>query len=127
MQWYIGVLKKYVVFSGRASRKEYWTFFVISLVVTIVLGILDGVIGTKSPDAAMGTLGGLYSLAVFLPSLAVLVRRLHDISKSGWWVLIGIIPFLGWIVLLIFAALGGTPGSNQFGPAPASAGGLATA
>ena len=112
---YLAVLRKYVEFSGRATRREYWTFILINLVISLILSFIDRSLGFASADTGVGLLSGIYSLAVFLPSLAVMVRRLHDTGRSGWWVLIGLIPFIGWIVLLIFALLEST-GDNEYGP-----------
>ena len=111
MNYYIECWKKYVEFSGRARRKEYWMFILFNLIASIVAGVIDGVLGTM-------TIGYLYSLAVLLPSLAVSARRLHDTDRSGWWLLIGLIPILGWIVLLVFMCMDSTPGENRFGPNP---------
>ncbi|MBS3902946.1 MAG: DUF805 domain-containing protein [Anaplasmataceae bacterium] len=110
---YIGVLKKYAVFDGRAGREEFWTFTLINLAINVVLNVLSGVIGI-----IFSMIGMIFGLAVLIPGLAVGVRRLHDIGKSGWWILIGFIPVLGWIVLLIFALMKGESGSNQYGPNP---------
>ena len=118
MNWYLEVLKKYAVFSGRARRKEYWMFFLFNLIITLVLALIDSLMGTFSPQAGLGLLSGLYSLAVLIPSIAVTVRRLHDTGRSGWWILIGLIPFIGGIVLLIFMVLDSEPGANQYGPNP---------
>jgi uncharacterized membrane protein YhaH (DUF805 family) len=112
MKWYLQVLKKYAVFSGRARRKEYWMFLLISIIISIVLAIIDGVVGTA-------ILGLVYSLAVLVPSIAVAVRRMHDIDKSGWWLLISFVPIIGIIVVLVFACMAGTPEDNRFGPPPA--------
>ena len=117
MQWYTEVLKKYAVFSGRARRKEFWMFALINIGISIVLSILDAIIGTRT-DSGFGILSGIYSLAVLLPSLAVGVRRLHDTGRSGWWILIGLIPLIGAIVLIVFYAQEGKPGDNQYGPDP---------
>jgi uncharacterized membrane protein YhaH (DUF805 family) len=111
MQWYLAVLKNYVGFSGRARRKEYWTFTVISVLIMVVLMIIDKAAGT-------GFLTGIYGLAVLIPSLAVTVRRLHDTGRSGWWVLIGLIPFVGGLILLVFTFLEGQPNANDYGPNP---------
>ncbi len=118
MNWYIGVLKKYAVFSGRARRKEYWFFALFSLIISIVLGIIDGTIGTFSAEAGMGLLGGIYSLAILIPSIAVSVRRLHDTGRSGWWLFIGLIPLIGAIVILVFVLQNSQPGSNDYGENP---------
>ena len=117
MQWYLDVLKKYVVFSGRARRKEFWMFTLFSAIISIVLSVIDRAIGTDS-STGTGLLGGIYSLLVLLPSLAVTVRRLHDTNRSGAWIFIGLIPIIGWIVLLIFTVQEGTPGENSHGPDP---------
>lgn len=111
MDWYIGVLKKYVEFNGRARRTEYWMFFLFNFIVSFVLGFIDGLLGT-------GVLGLIYALAVLLPSLAVAVRRLHDTGRSGWWVLIGLIPLIGVIVLIYFFVLDSETGDNAYGPSP---------
>jgi uncharacterized membrane protein YhaH (DUF805 family) len=120
MNWYLAVLKKYAVFSGRAQRKEYWMFFLFNIIIAILLGIIEVVIGI-SPDADESILANIYSLAILLPSLAVSVRRLHDIGRSGWWLLIGLIPLIGVIVLFVFAVQDGQPGPNQYGPNPKEA------
>jgi len=121
MNWYLDVLKKYAVFSGRARRKEYWMFVLFNLIVAIILGIVDSMMGTISEPYGVGMLGGLYSLAVLLPGIAVGVRRLHDTDRSGWWLLISLIPVIGWIVLIVFFVQDSTPGENRFGPNPKGA------
>lgn len=88
MEWYLKVLKNYAVFEGRARRKEYWMFVLVNLIVEIILSVIGSLLHIRQ------FLTGLYSLAVFLPSLAVSVRRLHDSGRSGLWVLIGLIPFI---------------------------------
>jgi len=120
MYWYLKVLKNYVGFSGRARRKEYWMFTLFSLIASILLGIGDVVLGTFNEASGWGLLGALYLLAVFLPSVAVSVRRLHDIDKSGWWLLLILVPLVGALVLLVFAIMEGTRGDNRFGPDPKS-------
>lgn len=120
MSWYLAVLKKYAVFSGRARRKEFWYFTLFNVIVSIVLAAVDAAIGTLNTDSGIGLLSGIYSLAVIIPSIAVSVRRLHDIGRSGWWVLIGLIPLVGAIVLLIFNVQDSQPGENQYGPNPKS-------
>ena len=118
MNWYLEVLKKYAVFGGRARRKEYWYYFLFNALIAIVLGIIDGVTGTFSREVGLGLLGGLYSLAVFIPGFAVSVRRLHDTGKSGWWLLIPLVPLVGVIVFLVFMVKDSEPGENQYGPNP---------
>jgi len=115
MNWYLDVLKKYAVFEGRARRKEYWMFVLFNIIIGLALMLLEGRIG------AGGILSMVYSLAVLVPSLAVSVRRLHDTDRSGWWLLIGIIPLIGGIILLIFMVGDGVPGENQYGPDPKAA------
>ncbi len=126
MNYYMDVLRKYFVFSGRARRKEYWMFFLFNLLATIVLAFIDSAIGMYSTENGIGLLSGVYSLAVLIPSLAVGVRRLHDTGKSGWWLLIALVPFVGSIVLLVFFVLDSDPGSNQYGPNPKLSGPGAT-
>ena len=121
MSWYLAVLKKYTQFSGRAHRTEYWMFVVVNLAIIIAISIVEGIFGGP------GVLGAIYGLAVLLPSLAVGVRRLHDIGKSGWWLLIGLVPVVGIIVLIVFAAQDGQPGTNTYGPNPKAAGAPAAA
>ena len=109
--------KKYAVFSGRARRKEYWLFYVGCLLAALVGGFIDGFFVFVS-DMGLGLFGGLVTLGVIIPSVAVGVRRLHDTGRSGWWLLISIIPIVGWIVLIIFWCLDGTKGANRFGEDP---------
>ncbi len=117
MHWYIDVLRKYTVFEGRARRKEYWIFALISALILIFLSLIDEMTGWKVWDDE-GVLSLVYSIAVFVPTLAVVVRRLHDTDRSGWWVLIALIPLVGAIVLLVFLILKGNEGDNRFGPDP---------
>ena len=121
MSWYLEALKKYAVFSGRARRKEYWYFVLFNIIVAIVLSLIDLLLGTFSSASNIGLLSGIYGLAVIIPTLAVTVRRLHDIDRTGWWILINLIPLIGTIVLLVFEVTPGTPGSNRFGPDPKGA------
>jgi uncharacterized membrane protein YhaH (DUF805 family) len=121
MQWYTDVIKKYVVFSGRARRKEFWMFVLFNAVISIVLSLIDRIIGTDYGSSGGGVLSTIYSLAVLLPSLGVTWRRLHDTNRSGWWVLIGLIPCVGWIILIVFYATEGVAGDNQYGPDPKAA------
>lgn len=118
MDWYVTVLKKYAVFSGRAQRAEYWYFILFNLLVMIGLAIVDSTTGSFSGDMGMGLLSGLYYLGVLVPSVAVTVRRLHDTSRSGWWLLIGLVPFLGGLILLFFTVQDSQPGSNEYGLNP---------
>jgi uncharacterized membrane protein YhaH (DUF805 family) len=125
VSWYLEALKKYAVFSGRSRRMEYWYFVLFNIIVGVVLALIDMLIGTFSAVSNIGLLSGIYSLAVLIPTLAVMVRRLHDIDRTGWWILINLIPLIGAIVLLVFALTPGTPGSNSYGPDPKQATGEA--
>jgi len=122
LNWYLEVLKKYAVFGGRAGRPEYWYFVLFNVAASLILEFLDGLFGTFSNSARIGLLGSLYSLAVLCPTIGVGMRRLHDINRSGWWLLIGFIPIVGWIVLIVWAATGSDPGQNQYGSGPEPAG-----
>ena len=104
------LLQKYVNFSGRAMRSEYWWYVLFVVIVAVVLAIIDNLVIGAS------LLGSIWSLATLLPSLGVSVRRLHDLDKSGWWLLLGFIPLIGALVLLYWFCLPGTPGDNRFGP-----------
>ena len=121
MSWYLAVLKKYAVFNGRARRKEYWYFVLFHTVIFIVLTLMDIMIGTYSYEDDVGLLSGLYALGVLIPSIAVIVRRLHDIDRNGWWLLIALIPIVGIIVLLVFMVLDSKTGENRYGPNPKDA------
>ena len=101
--------RKYVVFSGRAQRPEYWYWFLFEVLVSILAAIVDYAI------FGIGLISTLTGVGLLLPSLAVKVRRLHDIDRSGWWMLIMLVPVGGLIILIVFACLRGTPGPNRFG------------
>ena len=118
MNWYLSAFKKYAVFTGRARRKEYWFFQLFNTLFLVALLGVDAITGMMRAHAGIGLLSGLFGLATFLPSLGVLVRRLHDTGRSGWWILIGLVPFVGGIVLLVFMFLDSQPGNNQYGPNP---------
>ncbi len=109
---YLGSLKKYVTFSGRARRRELLVFALGNTIIYAVLLFVDGMIGIG------GALVALFGLGVLLPSLTVAVRRLHDTGRSGWWLLIGLVPILGWIALLFFYVQPGNQGDNQYGSDP---------
>ena len=125
MNWYLEVLKKYAVFDGRATRKEYWYFTLFNFLAFFALTMIDSVIGSFNPEIGIGLFGGIYSLAVLTPYLAVSVRRLHDTDRSGWWLLIELIPFIGSIVLLFFMVMDSQTSDNQYGlnPLPGNKGG----
>jgi uncharacterized membrane protein YhaH (DUF805 family) len=102
--------QKYIDFTGRARRSEYWWFALFGFIVQVVVGAIDRGMGSQ-------ILGALISLALLAPSLAVAVRRLHDTSRSGWWLLLVLLPIIGWIVLLVFY-LQDSAGPNAYGPSP---------
>lgn len=114
MSWFLVALKKYAVFSGRARRKEYWYFTLFYAVIVVALAMVGG-------DPRGNLMTGLFGLLMFLPSLGVFIRRLHDTSRSGWWILLGFIPVIGALVLLIFTVLPSQPGHNQYGASPIEA------
>jgi uncharacterized membrane protein YhaH (DUF805 family) len=116
MEWYLKVLRQYVDFAGRARRKEYWMFTLVNVIISIVLASIDSVL--EISVLTVGILGLIYSLTVLLPNLAVSVRRLHDTGRSGWWLLIGLIPLIGTIVLIVFFATEGERQPNAYGPDP---------
>jgi uncharacterized membrane protein YhaH (DUF805 family) len=109
VQWYVEVLRKYAVFNGRAGRPEYWWFTLVNLIISVVLDVVI-------PGAAGQILGGIYGLAVLLPSIGVTIRRLHDTNRTGWWILVVLIPIVGWIWLIVLLAMAGDSGPNSYGP-----------
>ncbi len=115
MNWYFEVFRKYADFDGRASRSEYGWFFLMSIIVSSLLSTIDAITGTFNPDYGIGLLSAVYSLAVFIPSFAVNIRRLHDIGRSGWWLFLHLIPLLGTLVLLFWSIKASDPDVNQYG------------
>ncbi len=127
MQWYLKVVRdNYANFSGRARRREYWMFVLFNLIFAIVAMIIDMILGTRfkmgigaySTTLPYGWIYLIYMLAVIIPSIAVGVRRLHDLGKSGWMLLIVLIPFIGAVWILVLFLMDGTPGPNAYGPSP---------
>ncbi len=118
MNWYLHVLKNYANFNGRARRKEFWMFVLFNILFGIVAMGIDNMLGLANDMTGYGPVYGLYTLAVFIPGLAVSVRRLHDIGKSGWMILISLIPIIGFIWLLVLFVQEGNHGPNQYGPDP---------
>lgn len=114
MNWYLKCLKQYADFNGRARRKEYWMFVLFNSLIGFAIGIVDGITGI-SEGASVGYLGIIYNLAMLIPNIAVGVRRMHDVGKSGWFILFPIYN-------LILALTGGDNGSNKYGPDPKSEG-----
>lgn len=119
MEWMLMPLKRYADFSGRSRRKEYWMFLLGVIIALVVLGLIEGALGMSGMIAGVyGPLTAVLALAVIVPGIAVQVRRFHDQDKSGWFVLLNFVPFVGWIIVLVFMFLSGTSGSNRFGPDP---------
>lgn len=125
MEWYVEVLRKYAVFDGRARRKEYWMYALVSTLIYIVYMIVAGLALALVGHSDSGAVGllifaplCLYLMAVIVPGLAVTVRRLHDTGRSGWWILISFVPFVGGIILLVFMCLDSEPGPNLHGLNP---------
>lgn len=114
-------LRRYADFNGRSRRKEYWSYTLLIIAAVIVLSLIEGVLGMSGMVAGVyGPLTTLLLLGTLVPSLAAGVRRLHDQDKSGWWMLLGLVPLAG-LVLLVFFLLEGTRGENRFGPDPKAA------
>ena len=125
MEWMIMPLKRYAEFSGRSRRKEYWMFVLLQMLILIPVAFLAILMGgpVKDPANPFGSTAmlivlGVYFLVFFIPGLAVQVRRFHDQDKSGWFILLGFIPYVGSLILLVFMCLEGTRGPNRFGPDP---------
>jgi uncharacterized membrane protein YhaH (DUF805 family) len=134
MEWMLMPLKRYAQFNGRSRRKEYWMWVLFVILAYVVLSFIDGMLGLGggpwAGSSAMsggsnygagisgGLLASLFALATFIPGLAVSVRRLHDVDRSGWWLLLGFIPLIGAIILIIWYCTAGTNGANRFGPDP---------
>lgn len=113
------VLTQYVGFRGRARRSEYWWFALFSALLGIAAMVLDNLLGTDfEGPGTNGLIGLVVNLVLLLPGLAVAVRRLHDTDRSGWWLLIALIPLIGAIILLVFLVQDSKPGDNRFGPNP---------
>tara|TARA_B110000259_G_scaffold126511_1_gene143132 strand:+ start:996 stop:1367 length:372 start_codon:yes stop_codon:yes gene_type:complete len=118
MNWYLKVLKEYANFNGRARRKEYWMFTLFNIIFGGIAMILDSVFGIAIEGVGYGPLYGVYALVLFIPGLAVVVRRLHDIGKSGWMLLITLIPLIGAIWLLVLLLTDSNPEENLYGANP---------
>ena len=116
MKWYLLVIKNYAVFSGRAQRKEYWMFFLFNIIIAFGIGFVLGFIGSilGMGTALSNSISVIYSLAILIPSIAVAIRRMHDIGRSGWWILF---PLLN----VIFLCLDSQPDENEYGPNPKAA------
>jgi len=118
MSWYLAVVRNYAGFKGRARRKEYWMFVFFNIIFTIIAMVIDNILGTIITPTYYGLFYVLYALIVLIPSLAVGVRRLHDVGKSGWFLFIALIPIIGAIWLLVLMCSDGESGANMYGPNP---------
>ena len=129
MEWMILPYRRYFDFGGRSRRREYWMFALFTLLVNAVLeavfGTRTGGVGPAGANFAVsihggigGLISGVFALGSLIPSLAVSIRRLHDQDRSGWLLLLALIPFLGWFALLVLMCLEGTRGPNRFGADP---------
>lgn len=116
MNYYSVCLSKFADFSGRARRKEYWTFALVNGAIAVLLSLLDIACGEDS--SAFTVIIALFAIVILIPNLSVSVRRLHDIGKSGWYLLIGLIPLIGGLVLLVWTLMDSEPGDNQYGSNP---------
>lgn len=136
MEWMLMPLRRYADFQGRSRRKEYWMFVLFIILCEIPLFIIGGLTGGLTSGTSGGHAGSagslifcallaLFGLAIFIPALAVQIRRFHDQDKSGWFVLLGLIPFIGGLIVLVFMCLEGTRGANRFGPDPKTDGAVA--
>ncbi|AZG73573.1 DUF805 domain-containing protein [Shewanella livingstonensis] len=117
MDWYVKVLKQYFDFSGRARRKEFWMFGLVSMIISIVLTLLDMGVGLYNDLYGAGLFSSIYSLAIMIPSIAVSARRLHDTDHSAWWLLLMFIPLLGVLILLVVMCFNSKE-DNEYGPNP---------
>lgn len=120
MEWYMMVWRKYAQFGGRSRRKEYWMFTLVNIIALTVLygaAMVATLNGSSGSALMLFLLCGAYGLAAIIPGLSVSVRRLHDTNKSGWWLLLCLVP-LGGLIVLIFQCLDSDPGNNQYGPNP---------
>ena len=118
MNWYLKVLSQWADFNGRARRKEYWMFFLFNVIFAALASLIDYSAGTANFVSGSGLFQNIYSLLVLVPGLAVAVRRLHDVGKSGWMLLLALIPPIGAIWLLVLMATDSKEGANKWGENP---------
>lgn len=122
MNWYLKVLNQYSDFNGRARRKEYWMFALVNFIISLAIIGIDNALGLSfnytGNISGAGVFNSIYNLLILIPSLAVAVRRLHDVGKSGWMLLIGLITLVGAIWLLILLLRDSEAGENKYGPNP---------
>ncbi|MBQ9833971.1 MAG: DUF805 domain-containing protein [Bacilli bacterium] len=109
---YKSFLKNYANFKGRTSRSDYWFVFLANFLIGFVLGIIAGIVPSLS--SAIYSLTYIYQLAVLIPGIAIVVRRLHDINKSGWWYFIVLVPLVGWIILLVYLCTDSVNENNNY-------------
>lgn len=117
LNYYFDVLKKYAVFNGRAGRKEFWMFVLIDFIVMIIISVIDHYAGWTD-KSGNGPLNLIYNLATLLPRLGLAIRRLHDTGRSGWYLLLNLIPIIGWIITFVYAVQDSQAGTNKYGPNP---------
>ena len=117
MEWFLLALKKYAEFNGRSRRKEYWMFYLFTMLINIPLGIIDEIANTTFQYGS-GVFSLIFSLFTFVPWISVTVRRLHDQNKSGWYLLLFFLPIIGWFWLFILTVTEGNKGPNEYGPDP---------
>ena len=115
MNFFLDALKQYADFSGRATRQQYWMFYLFYLIIYLALTVIEITLGLYDKEVDMGLFTTIFMLGLLIPSLAILARRLHDIGRTGWWILLIVIPFVGALVLLIFAVLDSEYGENKYG------------
>jgi uncharacterized membrane protein YhaH (DUF805 family) len=108
--------QNYVVFNGRATRSAFWYFYLFTALVGVAISVVERAIGSSDVLSGFGIISLIWSLAIILPTLGLMIRRLHDANHTGWWILIAFLPFIGAIVLIIFWATAGTQGDNKYGP-----------
>ena len=114
MNWYLKVMREYFNVNGRARRTEYWMYLLVYVGIVIVAGVLDALLNSQ-------LISGLVALAHLIPTITVGVRRLHDIGRSGWWLLVALIPLIGWLIALYWAVKEGDAHDNAYGANPKAA------
>jgi uncharacterized membrane protein YhaH (DUF805 family) len=112
------VTERYAAFNGRARRKEFWSFALFTFLFAFGLAFIDGLIGSFDEDVGFGVLSVLFILALIIPNLAVFVRRLHDLDMSGAWILMSLVPLVGFIFVIVIGCIDSKPGGNEYGPNP---------
>lgn len=116
MEWMILPFRRFAEFTGRSRRQEFWMFTLFSIIAAIAAALIDFMFGFAPEEN--GPLGIVVSLVFLVPSISVSIRRLHDVARTGWWLLLVLVPIIGWIVLIVWNCTDGTRGTNRFGPDP---------